>query len=343
MDKSLLHALKGHKTSRIPFWFMRQAGRSLPEYRALRQNVPDFLSLCYNPQLAAEVTLQPIRRFDMDGAILFSDILVIPDALGMHVSFVKGEGPKLNKLKHIDDLKNLSLDKIEEHLYPITQTIKLTKSELPNHTALIGFAGAPWTVACYMLQGKGGNFDEALRLLDSDEVFVDNVISLIIEATIRYILMQIKAGAEAIQLFDSWAGLVPDAHFERAILKPNQKIIAAIKEKYPNIPIIGFAKSIQDRFGKYAEYTQANGLGVSMDMELKTAMQFRQPHQALQGNLDPVLLADDLPKALIQAQKVIDETRDIPFIFNLGHGMLPHTPVAHIEALCDLIKNQKHG
>lgn len=337
-DMLFTKALQGEVTKKVPFWFMRQAGRYLPEYLELRASEPDFLSLCYNPKKASEVTLQPIDRFKMDAAILFSDILVIPDALGIGVRFEKGEGPKLERLKNISDLEKLDITRIENHLSPVFETIKLTRNSLANDKALIGFAGAPWTVACYILQGKGKNFNEALKRAETEKSLVIALIDVLTQATIDYLSLQIEAGVNAVQLFDSWAGLVPDHLFDALVIQPNKIIMQAIKKRYPHIPVIGFAKSIHDRFGVYARETQADGLGVSMDMSLKKTMEEKLPHQALQGNLDPELLANNLDGALAEAHRILDITKNIPFIFNLGHGMVPHTPVSHVQALCDLIK-----
>ena len=338
-DKPLIRALQGEVTSQVPCWFMRQAGRYLEEYRAVRASVPDFLSLCYHPEKAAEVTLQPIRRYGMDGAILFSDILVIPDALGVDVRFVAGEGPRLGKVTSLAQVDALNVNRTLTHLVPVTQTITRVKPELPEHVAFLGFAGAPWTVACYMLQGKGGGFDEAIALAKTQPELVDAVIEKVTEATILYLGMQVRAGVDALQIFDSWAGLVPDDMFERLVIAPNQKIAAAMKKDHPHIPLIGFAKSIGRRLKRYAEITDFNGLGVSMDMALRDALTDKQPHQALQGNLDPELLASDLPKALDATKQILDTMRAHPFIFNLGHGMVPHCPPENLAALMDVIRN----
>lgn len=337
--KILIRNLHGEMTKQVPCWFMRQAGRYLPEYREIRASVPDFLSLCYYPEKAAEVTLQPIRRYGMDGAILFSDILVIPDALGVDVTFVAGEGPRLGKVTSLSQAEALDITRVHTHLVPVTETIKHVKPELPEYVAFLGFAGAPWTVACYMLQGKGGGFDEAIHLAKTQPELVDAVIEKVTEATIIYLGMQIRAGVDALQIFDSWAGLVPDDMFERLVIIPNQKIASAIKKEYPKIPLIGFAKSIGRRLKRYSEIIEFNGLGVSMDMSMHEALTDKNPHQALQGNLDPELLATNLPKALEETKRILDTMRYSPFIFNLGHGMVPHCPPENLAALMEVIRN----
>lgn len=336
--KPLIRSLQGEVTKQVPCWFMRQAGRYLPEYREIRASVPDFLSLCYDPEKAAEVTLQPIRRYGMDGAILFSDILVIPDALGVDVKFLTGEGPRLGKVTSLSQVDALDLNRVNTHLIPVTETIKHVKPQLPEHVAFLGFAGAPWTVACYMLQGKGGGFNEAIALAKSQPELVDAVIKKVIDATIIYLGMQVRAGVDALQIFDSWAGLVPDEMFERLVLTPNKIIADAMKKEHPHIPLIGFAKSIGRRLKHYAEIENFNGLGVSMDMRLEDAIADKKPHQALQGNLDPQLLATDLPKALANANQILETMREQPFIFNLGHGMVPHCPPENLAALMDVIR-----
>lgn len=337
--KPLIRSLQGEVTKQVPCWFMRQAGRYLPEYREIRASVPDFLSLCYNPEKAAEVTIQPIRRYAMDGAILFSDILVIPDALGVDVRFVAGEGPRLGKVTSLSQVEALDVNRVNAHLVPVTETIKRVKPELPEHVAFLGFAGAPWTVACYMLQGKGGGFDEAIALAKNQPELVDAVIAKVIDATIIYLGMQVRAGVDALQIFDSWAGLVPDDMFERLVIAPNQKIAAAMKKEYPHIPLIGFAKSIGRRLKRYGEIEEFNGLGVSMDMSLSDALADKKTHQALQGNLDPELLATNLPKALDDAKRILETMKNHPFIFNLGHGMVPHCPPENLAALMDVIRS----
>lgn len=337
-DKPLLCALRGHALAVPPVWLMRQAGRYLPEYRQVRASVPDFLSLCYHPEKASEVTLQPIRRYGMDGAILFSDILVIPDALGQQVKFVEKEGPRLEKITSIESVNALDTSRIRSHLAPITETISRVKPALPDHTTFIGFAGAPWTVACYMLQGKGGNFDEALRLAHEQPLLVQAVIDIVTESTITYLKMQIEAGVEALQLFDSWAGLVPDNLFDTLVIQPNARIASELKKSHPEIPLIGFAKSIGNRLSLYSKRVAVDALGIGMDMPMAEALTHRKPHQALQGNLDPILLATDIDMALKEAETICSAMQGIPFIFNLGHGMVPECPPEHVEKLVNFLR-----
>ncbi|MCB2082106.1 MAG: uroporphyrinogen decarboxylase, partial [Rickettsiales bacterium] len=240
-NKPLLQALRGKPANTPPLWLMRQAGRYLPEYRAIRKEAGDFLTLCYTPELAAEVTLQPIRRFGFDAAIIFSDILVIPDAMGVPLKYVEGKGPVLEPVSTDEAIQSLKQDTIEQHLAPVAEALKIVAAELPEQTTLIGFAGAPWTVATYMLEGGGSkNFATSLNFAYTQPASMDRLITMLTEATITYLRMQIHAGAEVIQLFDSWAGALPEPLFERYSITPAQRIVAALKQEFPDVPIIGF-------------------------------------------------------------------------------------------------------
>jgi uroporphyrinogen decarboxylase len=337
-EKLLVSAFQGKATRRVPFWFMRQAGRYLPEYRELRATCTGFMDLCFTPEKAAEVTLQPITRFDMDGAILFSDILVIPHALGSQVTFEAGEGPKLSIIDDEAGLNALSLETIHEVLAPIYETIRLVKKQLPGHTTFLGFAGAPWTVACYMLQGKGGDdFATARQKAYQQPALVKQLIDVITDATILYLKKQIETGVDAVQIFDSWAGLLTPAQFMEYSIFPTQTIVRALKADYPDIPIIGFPKGAASHLGDYAKLTGVDVLGVDQFTPLAFAKQ-QAGNTVLQGNLDPLLLASDKDEALRQAEIILKQFGDAPAVFNLGHGMLPHTPVAHVEALVQFLK-----
>jgi uroporphyrinogen decarboxylase len=328
--------LQGKKTKRPPFWFMRQAGRYLPEYRELRQKVGGFLQLCYNPQMAAEVTLQPIRRFGMDAAIVFSDILVIPHAMGQNVWFEQGEGPRLDVLQSRAAIEALTCN-IETHLQPITETLKITRAELPKETSLIGFCGAPWTVACYMLEGKTKRDYEQARLfaLKEPEAF-SLLIEKLVEASFRYLSMQIEAGADVVQLFDSWAGVLSEREYETWVIEPTHKLVTRLKTRFPEVPVIGFPRGSGVKLLQYEQKTGVDAISIDTQTSFSWAAQhIKKP---LQGNLDPLVLATDKTLLLQEAKKIIVWGKNKPFIFNLGHGIVPSTPIEHVQALCDLIR-----
>lgn len=337
-DKILLRAIRGEKTSRVPFWFMRQAGRYLPEYKQIRAQAGSFLDLCYNPELATEVTLQPIKRFGMDGAILFSDILVLPHALGVDVRFEQGEGPVVEKILTQSRINQLSPHQIETHCTPVFETIARVKKTLPSTTTLLGFAGAPWTVACYMIEGKGSKDFASVRQFsyEKPELF-SQILSILTDATITYLSKQIESGVDAIQLFDSWAGVLSPEQFERYVIAPNKKIINTLKQKYPETGLLCFPRGAGTMLSAFAEHVPCDALSIDTMMPLffaKTAA-FKK---TLQGNLDPLLLASDKNAALANARKILETMKNEPFIFNLGHGMVPHTPIENVMALCDIIK-----
>ncbi len=340
MENSLfIQTLKGNQSEKVPFWFMRQAGRYLPEYREMRQNFSNFLEFCYTPDAATEVTLQPIRRFDMDAAILFSDILVIPDALGQEVKFVKGEGPKLGEL-HIEKLSRAGQ---KEHLAPVMQAIKQIRLALDKDKALIGFAGAPWTLSCYMIEKQGSReFQKAREFASQNPKEFDALNYLLVESIIDYACDQIEAGINAFQLFDSWAGVVPAAQFERLVIEPTRKIVEGIKKKHPDIPIIGFAKGAASNLKAYAEQTGVDVLGIDQMMTLDAAKEARSG-KVLQGNLDNVTLASSKEAAVAQTKEILQSWSDIPFVFNLGHGFLPHTPIENVEAVVQTIREFKRS
>lgn len=335
-----IKTLTGIKTNRIPIWFMRQAGRYLPEYREIRKDVPDFLSLVYNSDLASEVTLQPLRRFDLDAAILFSDILVIPDALGQHVRFVKGEGPKLNALKVQQEVDQLIFD--EEKLLPIMDTIKKTRKTLDQDKALIGFAGAPWTVACYMIDGHGKtDFPKARAIMCDNPDLFEKIITKVTQATIDYLIMQIDAGVNALQLFDSWAGLLSGSDFQHYVINPTVKITSAIKAYAPDIPLIGFPKDSADYLIDYAQQTQVNGIGISQKINIEWAAKTIPENFILQGNLDPNLLLQGGDKMISAAKRICDSLHHRPYIFNLGHGIIKETPIEHVTTLIETIRGME--
>lgn len=325
---------------RAPFWFMRQAGRYLPEYRAIRQELGGFLNLCYNPKQAAEVTIQPIRRFGMDAAIIFSDILVIPHALGRNLNFGEGEGPLLDPLKEIADVPELDEQKFLKFLEPVYEAINITRSLLPKETALIGFAGAPWTLSCYILQGKGGkDFAVARQALYEQPELVKKLISVLTDAVALHLSAQIKAGANAVQIFDSWAGLVPATHFNQLIIEPTKKIVEFLQKNHPNIPIIGFPKGCGAFLKDYA-HTGVNAMGVDMHYPLERAVFEIDEKFILQGNLDPALLSASKENCLSEAKRIKNIMQNRKHIFNLGHGIVPHTPIENVEILCKFLRGE---
>src|ERR1700744_1213600 len=270
---------------------MRQAGRYLPEYRALRANAKNFIAFCLNPELATEVTLQPVRRFGMDAAILFADILLVPHALGQTVAFVEGEGPRLTPIRDAAALTQLSDDRLMETLAPVLQTVKGVRAALPPETTLIGFAGAPWTVATYMIEGQGGtDYETSRRMMWSAPELFNAIIDKIVDATTSYLLAQIDAGAEALQLFDSWAGAVPAPLFDSAVIQPTARIVRAIKARHPEIPIIGFPRAAGSQLARYSGGTGVSAVGVDQMTDLVAASNAMPKGVAVQGNLDPVLL-----------------------------------------------------
>lgn len=341
MSKKLfLQALNGEVTERVPFWFMRQAGRYLPEYRAVRATTTGFLDLCFSPEKAAEVTLQPLRRFGMDAAILFSDILVIPYGLGVDVHFVEGEGPRVGITTEQAAIDALDLTTVRKRLEPVAQTVRLVKQGLPEGAALIGFAGAPWTVACYMLQGKSGKEFEAARLfaLRYPER-MQQLIDTLVDATVDYLCMQVEAGAEALQIFDSWAGLLTPEEFEKWVTVPTVKLVNRLREKHPDIPLIGFAKGANSNLASYAKRTAVNAIGVDQLMPMEVAIAARSyAKQAVQGNLDPLLIATNKARALAQTEVILQKLKTTPSVFNLGHGFIPSTPIENVEAVSVFVK-----
>lgn len=341
MTQEFLNAFTQSNTH-IPFWFMRQAGRYLPEYRAIRQESAGFLDMCYSPEKAVEVTLQPLRRFDMSAAIIFSDILVIPHALGLDLEFEAGEGPKLETITDEEDFPILESEQFITFLQPVYEALRRTRAALPENKTLIGFAGAPWTLACYMLQGRGGKeFAIAREMVHRNKELVKAIIDVLTDAVALHLIEQIKAGANAVQLFDSWAGLAPEGHYQWLIIEPARKIRDKIKAVYPNVPIIGFPKGFGMFIDVYSRETGVDGIGIDMHTPMEYACAKVPEHVLIQGNLDPLLLAASCDGALQKAKDILSQTQGRKFIFNLGHGMVPHTPVEHVEALSKLLHEKK--
>lgn len=341
MTKLLLRALAGESLPTPPIWMMRQAGRYLPEYRATRAQAGDFLSLCYNPDLAAEVTLQPIRRFGFDAAILFADILLIPQALGADVWFVTGEGPRLSKITSAGDLARLKpADQIHDRLAPVYETLRILARELPRDTALIGFAGAPWTVATYMIAGRGTpDQGPAHALKDMDRATFTALIDRITDATILYLSAQIEAGAEIVKLFDSWAGSLKGADFDDFAVAPVQRIIAALKERHPGTPIIAFPREAGERYIGFARATGADCVALDNSVDAEWAARHIQPDGCVQGNLDPRHMVTGGPALVAEAQRITRTLRGGPHIFNLGHGITPDANPDNVAAMIEAVRS----
>lgn len=341
MTKLLLRALAGESLPTPPIWMMRQAGRYLPEYRATRAQAGDFLSLCYNPDLAAEVTLQPIRRFGFDAAILFADILLIPQALGADVWFVTGEGPRLSTITSAGDLARLKpADQIHDRLAPVYETLRILARELPRDTALIGFAGAPWTVATYMIAGRGTpDQGPAHALKDMDRATFTALIDRITDATILYLSAQIEAGAEVVKLFDSWAGSLRGADFDDFAVAPVQRIIAALKERHPGTPIIAFPREAGERYIGFARATGADCVALDNSVDAEWAARHIQPDGCVQGNLDPRHMVTGGPALVAEAQRITRTLRGGPHIFNLGHGITPDANPDNVSAMIEAVRS----
>ena len=340
VTKALLTVLGGQTLPRPPFWFMRQAGRYLPEYREIRSHVPSFLDLCYTPDLAAEVTIQPVRRFHPDAAILFSDILVIPDALGQSVQFSEGIGPQLEPVTSVDDLKHLSAVDTNTHLAPVFETVRRVKAELPDDVALLGFAGAPWTVATYMVEGgTSRDFAQTKLWARKDPAGFDRLLALLIAATSDYLIGQLDAGADALQLFDTWASVVPADQFDRCVIAPTRAIIANVRKAKPEAKFIGFPRGVGPAVARYAAETGVNCVGIDSSLSPAYAADTLQPVCAVQGNLDPMALLAGGEAMLDAAAAIIEALGGARFVFNLGHGVVPQTPPEHVEALAEFLRS----
>jgi uroporphyrinogen decarboxylase len=330
--KPILEGLSGQRQAIPPVWFMRQAGRYLPEYRALRERAGSFLKLCFTPELAAEITLQPIRRFGFDAAILFSDILVVPHALGRSVSFETGEGPRLDPLDDAMKMKALRADADEAVLAPVYEALRLVRRDLPAGVALIGFCGAPWTVATYMIAGRGTPDQAPARMFAyrEAEAFA-RLIDILVDVSSRYLVAQVEAGAEAVQIFDTWAGVLPPGEFQRWCIEPVCRIIANVRREIPDAKIIGFPRGCGASLTTYLDQVPVNAVSLDWTAEPASVREHVQRRLAVQGNLDPLVLlagGDALDRAV---EDVLANFAAGPFIFNLGHGILPDTPIAHVE------------
>jgi uroporphyrinogen decarboxylase len=337
-DKLLLSVLKGKKAEKTPIWLMRQAGRYLPEYRALRAEKGGFLAMAMDPEAAAEITLQPIRRFAFDGAILFSDILIVPWALGQDLAFEAGEGPRLSP--PLADSAFAALTASPERLEPVYGAVEKVKASLPPETTFLGFAGSPWTVATYMVAGKGSKDQgETRRLAYRDPAAFGAIIEAVIESTVEYLARQIEAGVEAVQLFDSWAGSLSPAQFERWVITPNAAIVAGLKARHPDTPIIGFPKGAGGKLPAYARETGVDAVGVDETVDPVWANAVLPEGLPVQGNLDPLALIAGGEALESAARHILDSFADRPHVFNLGHGILPDTRIEHVEQLIALVRS----
>jgi uroporphyrinogen decarboxylase len=330
----LLEVLSDHRRAIPPLWMMRQAGRYLAEYRKVREQAGSFLKLCLTPELAAEVTLQPIRRFALDAAIVFSDILVVPYALGQHVNFTLGEGPQLSPLMTADKLAVLHSPIDLAALDPVFETIKLVRQGLPSQVALLGFCGAPWTVASYMVAGCGTPDQAPARLLAYREPGTfERLIDILVEASVEYLVGQFRAGVDAVQIFDTWAGVLPPDQFDRWCIAPVKRIVNGVRERVAEAKIIAFPRGAGTMLSRYIDQIEVDAIGLDWTIDLGFAREHIQPKCPVQGNLDPHLLlagGDALDHAV---DRILTAFAAGPFIFNLGHGILPDTPIANVDRM----------
>lgn len=336
--KPLIEALAGRPGSRVPCWFMRQAGRYLPEYQRLRAEERDFLRFCYTPALTVEAALQPLRRYALDAAILFSDILVIPDALGREVRFVEGEGPVLTPLRQPGEIGRLNLNAVEEHLEPLAGSLARLVPQLPPGVAMIGFAGAPWTLAHYMVEGRGGTDGSVLRRLAwRDPDTLQRLIDVLVAAIVRTLRLQIAHGAEVVQLFDSWAGGLAEPLFRRWVIAPTKRIVAALREAAPQVPVIGFPRGAGALYEAYARETGIDAIGLDTAVPATWAAVQLQPLCPVQGNLDNLLLVEGGPGLAAETERLLAAFAGRGHIFNLGHGVLPETSPEHLARVVEIV------
>ena len=341
MTNIFLDTLSGTRKQTPPVWLMRHAGRYLPEYRQVRASEPDFISFCLNPEKAVEVTLQPIDKFNFDAAIIFSDILLVPWAMNRNVRFIPGQGPILDPLNSVDDLNENDIDQIRNRLAPVAEALTLCRSRLSNEKALIGFAGAPWTIITYMLEGQSSrDFATARKWMwDNDRQF-DMLLDIVTTATIEFLTLQAQAGADVLMLFDSWASAVP-AHFrQRVVFKPVQRIIGTLRGRGIVQPVIGFPKGIGEGLLAYCDQTPVDGVGLDHGVDIAWAAKNLPDHITLQGNLDPLSLIAGGPLMHRAIDHILEAVADRSHIFNLGHGITPETPEPHVHDLMAQIQGR---
>lgn len=338
MPGLLLNTLLGENAERRPIWLMRQAGRYLPEYRELREKKGGFLALVYDTDAAAEITLQPVHRFGFDGAILFSDILIVPYAMGQDLQFLAGEGPKLTP--RLVDHALHALAPVPGRLSPIYETVRKVRAALGADRTMLGFAGSPWTVATYMVAGEGSRDQHETRAMAyRDPAAFQAIIDAVIAVTAEYLCGQIEAGAEAVQLFDSWAGSLAPAQFEKWVIAPNARLVEQVRARHPETPIIGFPKGAGEKLAAYARETGVDAVGIDETIDPRWAARELPENLPVQGNLDPLLLLSGGQELERQALEVLDAFAGRPHVFNLGHGIGQHTPIAHVEQLLSVVRS----
>jgi len=324
----LLQALSGATSPRPPVWFMRQAGRTLPEYRALREKAPDFIAFCLNPEMAAEATLQPMRRFPLDAAIVFADILLLPGAMGQKVWFEAGEGPRLGEMPSLEALAD-HVESAADELSSVGETLTLVRAALEPERALIGFAGAPWTVATYMIEGRGSDRERARSMAYEKPEFVDRLLEIMADATVHYLAMQAKAGAQALKLFESWAENLPEDLFTRLVIAPHKRIVAGLRTNGLTTPVIGFPRGAPGLVELYAREVPVDGVALDVGVSAETGKRIQQA-KTIQGALDPLLMRAGGPALEARVDQLLEQWGGGPYIFNLGHGLIPDTPIDHI-------------
>ncbi len=334
-----LKVLGGTPSSPVPIWMMRQAGRHLPEYLELRAQAKDFLDFCYSPSMAAEATLQPIRRYDMDAAILFADILLILDAIGLDVRFEKGVGPIVETVNSSADLSRVPMEKAVQRLSPVYETVDRVRSKLDADKALIGFCGAPWTVALYAIEGRGGTDKSTARSWAyTHPDLLNELLDLLIEASAQYLLEQVKAGADALMIFESWAEGLPSDLFQALVIEPNAKLVRRLRDLGVTVPIIGFPRGAASMLGAYTANVSVNGVGLDTALEPGFVNQTVPKSIAVQGHLDPLLLIAGGEAMDNRVREILEAYSDRPHIFNLGHGVRPETPIPHVERVVELVR-----
>ena len=335
----LIRTLKGEVPARPPIWLMRQAGRYLPEYRELRAKAAGFLDLCYRPDWACEITLQPIRRFGFDAAILFADILIVPDALGQKVAFEEGHGPRLDAAAPAELLATLDRGKVQPKFALICETVERVRAGLGAETALIGFCGAPWTVATYMIAGQGTPDQKPARLAAyRDPEHFSQLLDLLADVSVDYLSAQIQAGAQAVQIFDSWASVLPDDQLQRWCIQPVARMLSALRERHPGVPVIGFPRGVGGANAQsFLAATGVDAIGCDTAMPLAD-MRALAAKAAVQGNLDPLLLVAGGPLLESRIADIVRSLAGVPHVFNLGHGIVPETPIEHVARLVELVR-----
>ncbi|MFT3722699.1 MAG: uroporphyrinogen decarboxylase [Hyphomonadaceae bacterium] len=339
-DRRLLRVLNGERIDPVPVWMMRQAGRHLPEYRETRAKARDFLDFCYTPALAAEATLQPVRRYGMDGAILFADILLVLDAMGRNVRFLEGEGPRVDPATRAKDLANVPMEKILARLAPVGETVERVRASLDNSTTLIGFAGSPWTVGVYAIEGRGGTDKADARKFGYEHPEeLDGMLDQLIEASAHYLAMQAKAGADAMMLFESWAEGLPEDAFQRWVIGPTAKLVQRVRALGVKQPIIGFPRGSGALVLDYAEKTGVNAVGLDTAIPLQRISAMLPKGMAVQGNLDPMRLVAGGPGLETRVREIITALKGRPHIFNLGHGVTPEVPISNVETVLRTIRS----